>query len=547
VIDRNAAADSLTLLPLGGVGVIGMNNMLLCCGGDTLLLDSGIMFPGPDEPGVDLVLPPLDVLAKHADSLRAIVLTHGHEDHIGAVPFVLSRHNVPVYGTKFTLGLVREKLIERGLAGKVEMNEVAPGDEIEIGPFKIGFLRVTHSIPDCVSLRINTPIGNILFTGDFKIDRDLPDGTQFDEAGFKKLGDDGVLLMMSDSTNAEVAGWTRSEGTVSTALQRVIGEAKGRILIGMFSSNQYRLKAIVDAARLAGRYTALFGRSLDRYQQIASRTTRVDIAPSDLIDPRDIDLYDDDELVLACTGSQGETRATLRRIASGRHSQVRLRETDTLILSSRRIPGNERSIYEMVDDFARAGVRCVHPGLEPEIHASGHGRAEELRSVLQWVRPRFFIPVHGTHAFMTRHAEIANETGVEQSLVIENGSIVEATQNGLVVKATIACEPWYADGTMQGSAKTLELTRRRELMHQGAVAVAVTLAEDGPRIQVKTAGIIKDSRASKALHDELLGFVSAHPDAELDWLQEEVRRRARRFYKRRIGKRPTAMVMIDGD
>ena len=545
-MSKRKPPDSLTLLPLGGVGVIGMNNMLIRCGDDTLLLDSGVMFPGPAAPGVDLVLPPLDVIDEHASSLRAIVLTHGHEDHIGAVPYVLKRRNVPVYGTRFTLGLVHEKLVEHGIAGQVEVHEVAPGDAVTIGRFEVRFLRVTHSIPDCVSLHLRTPIGDVLFTGDFKIDRDLPDGTRFDEDGFRKLGDDGLLLMMSDSTNAEVAGWTRSEGEVSAALARVIAAQQGRVLIGMFSSNQYRLKAVVDAAREAGRYTALVGRSLHRYHNVASLTTRLDIRPSDLVDVRDIDLYDDNEIVLICTGSQGETRSTLRRIASGRHGKVRVREGDTLVLSSRRIPGNERSIYEMVDDFARAGVPTVHPGLEEDIHASGHARADELEAVLRWARPKMFIPVHGTHAFMSRHAEIARKTGVQQTLVVENGSEVQVRRDGMAVVGTRALQPWYADGTLQGDEEALQLSARRELMHNGAVSVAVWTRKGDVRVSVATAGIGAGEGARDMLAAELESFVAANLRADREWLHEEVRRRARRFFKRSIGKRPNAMVLLDG-
>lgn len=537
--------DKLTILPLGGVGVIGMNNMLISCGDDTLLLDSGVMFPGPDEPGVDLVIPPLKLLDEHAKNLRAIVLTHGHEDHIGAVPFVLARHNVPIYGTRFTLALVREKLSEHGLASRADLRTIAPGDTITIGVFSIGFLRVTHSIPDCVSLAIRTPVGNVLFTGDFKIDPELPDGTRFDEEGYRAFGEEGVLLMMSDSTNAEVGGWTRSEGTVATALERVVGEAEGRVLIGMFSSNQFRLRAVVDAARAAGRYTALLGRSLGRYHQAASRETRVDVPQADLIDMRDIDLYDDHELVLVCTGSQGEERAALRRIASGRHPAVRPRNGDTLLLSSRRIPGNERSIYAMIDDFARAGVRCVHGGTEPEIHCSGHAQADELKAVISWAKPRFFIPVHGTHSFMTRHAELAQEAGAGETLVIENGQQVEIDADGMRVTGVWPCAPWYADGKVSGDAATLQLDARRELMQNGVIAISAWTDGKGTSADVAAAGMAVDDALLAALRNELSEFMSSHAASPSAWLKEELRRRARRFFKRRLGKRPTALVLLD--
>jgi len=546
VSDTLPAVDHLTLLPLGGLGTIGMNNMLLSCGGDTLLLDSGVAFPGPREPGVDLVLPALDVLAQWAGSLRAIVLTHGHEDHIGAVPFVLARHNVPVYGTRFTLALVHEKLVEHGLAGRAQLREVAPGDRVTIGCFEVGFLRVTHSLPDCVSLRIGTPLGRVLFTGDFKLDDGLPDGTKVDEQGFRALGDEGVLLMMSDSTNAESTGWTRSEAEVGEHLAEQISKCRGRVLVGLFSSNLYRVRAVVEAARASGRYAALLGRSLGRYHQVASRTTRLDIRPSDLIEARDIDLYDDDELVLLCTGSQGEVRSTLRRIASGRHPHVRVHEGDTLLMSARRIPGNERTIYDMLDDFTRQGVEIVHPGMIPEIHASGHARQDELRTMLEWVRPRFFVPVHGTHAFMRKHASIARDVGVEQTLVIENGQQLRVDADRLTVCKVLDCTPWLADGNTQGSAADLDIRGRLELMHEGVVAVAVSRSDSGDGvIRIRACGVAMTDAVEDGLVRDLREWMRGlGTQVEEDWFAEEVRRRTRRYFKRALGKRPVALVSV---
>ncbi len=544
---RQHRKDRVEFLPLGGLGVIGMNNMLMKCGDTSVLLDSGVMFPSPEQPGVDLVLPNLDLLGREAPQLDAIVLTHGHEDHIGAVPYVLARHNVPVYGGRFTLALVHEKLVEHGLSGRAQLIEVAPGQNITIGCFRFGFLRVTHSIPDCMSLAIETPVGRVLFTGDFKIDRALPDGTRFDEDGFRKLGDDGVLLMMSDSTNAENPGWTRSEGEVAKALVEAISKAPGRVLVGLFSSNLYRVKAVVNAARESGRYCALFGRSLDRYRRVAAKNTRLDIRGADLIDQRDIDLYDDDELVMICTGSQGEMRATLRRVASGTHNHIRLRPTDTLLLSSRRIPGNERPIYEMVDDFARLGAAIVHPGMEPTLHASGHARADELGALISWVRPKFFVPVHGTHAFMKQHAAIAEANGVGSTVVVENGQRFQLTTDGITITGEVNAHPWYADGKIQGDDVTLGLKGRRELMRQGCVAVAARFNGKNNHVQVTTTGLAATDELCEQLADELGRFMDetkGRPDPT--WLSEELRRRARRFFKRTIGKRPVAMVLLDG-
>ncbi len=466
---------ALQLLPLGGVGRIGMNAMLLGCGDDWLLLDCGVMFPEPDQTGVELVLPSLAMLGAFKDRIRAIVITHGHEDHIGAVPYALKVLECPVYATRFTIGLLQHKLKEHGLVDSAELHIVKPGMRTQIGPFDIGYLRVTHSIPDCVSLAIRTPVGNMVFTGDFKIEEGIRDGQLFDTEGFRAFGDEGVDLLLSDSTNAEVPGWTGKESSVGTHLREVFARCKGRILVGLFASNIYRVHEIIDAARHCGRYCTTAGKSLQRYIECANSFTNMPFDADDLIELKDIEKYDDDELVILCTGSQAEPRAALARIANGSHPELSVKPTDTVVLSARQIPGNERRIHQMLNDFARRGAHVIYPRNDRGIHVSGHACQDELKTMLELVRPRCFIPVHGEYTFLQTHADMARELGVKHVSLIENGHHTEVGPDGIRNLAVRNVEPWYGDGMTYGDADMIELKARLQLAWNGVVAVEMDL------------------------------------------------------------------------
>jgi ribonuclease J len=465
----------LTLLPLGGVGRIGMNAMLLAYGDDAVLLDCGVMFPENDQLGVEVIVPSLGVLARWKGQLKAYVITHGHEDHIGALPWALRTVDAPVYATRFTAGLIQRKLREHDLDAKVALRVIGPGRTLQVGPFSFEFLRVTHSIPDCVSLAISTPAGNVLFTGDFKIEEGLRDGSVFDKDGFQAFGRKGVALMMSDSTNAEVAGWSGSEQKVGEALAEVIAQCKGRVLVALFASNLYRLHAIVDAARENGRYTVLCGRSLRQYVEAANGFSDIPFDADDFVDLDDIGKYDPDELCLVCTGSQGEPRSALAKAAAGTHPDITITADDTVVLSSRVIPGNERRIHGMLNDLARRGAHVVYTRNNRGIHASGHAYADEQKQLLQWVMPRSFVPVHGEYTFLQRHADLAKEVGVQHTLVVENGALLELTPDGVRVRDTIDVEPWYVDQNLVGDADKLELKSRAQLGWNGVVAVSLHL------------------------------------------------------------------------
>ena len=520
-----------------------MNAMLLGCGDDWLLLDCGVAFPDPEMTGVELVLPSLLVLGSFASKIRAIVITHGHEDHIGALPYVVQVVKAPVYATRFTGGLIQNKLREHGLVEKVALHVISPAKPLEIGPFNISFLRVTHSLPDCVSLAIRSPAGNFLFTGDFKIEAGLRDGAVFDEAGFRAFGDAGVDLMMSDSTNAEVAGWSGSEAAVGQRLREVFAVQQGRIIIGLFASNLYRLHSIIDAARENGRYCVLLGKSLERYMAAANAFTEMPFDSEDLLSVKDCGRYDDNELVIICTGSQGEPRAALPRVANGTHPEINVKAGDTLVLSARQIPGNEKRIHGMLNDFARGGAHVVYVRTDRQIHASGHAYQEELRTLLKWVRPKAFIPVHGEYTFLQRHAELATECGAQQTLIIENGQLVELAGGTLAVCGHRKCEPWFADGLVFGDAESLQLQARQQLGWHGAVAVQLELKRELGVVTAKVRALPcgvqhEQGELAKEIEGTLQrwasGLSAKTPVAAIEGLvQQQVRKVVKRYSQRK--------------
>ncbi len=554
---RASGETPVTLLPLGGVGRIGMNAMLLGYGEDRILLDCGVMFPDEDITGVDVLLPSLQKLAQLAPTIRAIVLTHGHEDHIGAVPFVARLLKVPIYATRFTAGLVAHKLREHNLQHEVDVRLYKPGDKLTIGPFVIEPLRITHSIPDAVSLAIRTPIGTLFFTGDFKIEQGLRDGSVFDEAGFRALGDEGVLLLMSDSTNAEVPGWSGNEADVAEALVDAVGACEGRVIASLFASNIYRLHSMIDAARHNGRYVVLLGRSLKTYTECANSFTDMRFDAEDIIDVKEMDRYDDNEIMVICTGSQAEPRAVLARAALGEHPDLSIRPTDTIILSSRQIPGNERKIHQMLNDFARRGAHVVYQRNNRAIHCSGHAYAEEQKQVLQWLRPKFFFPVHGEYTFLQRHADLAKECGVNRTIVAENGQELRVFAERVDLRDVHDVAPWYADGTVVGDEDALEIKARRQLAWNGAVAVSLLLRRRGTAkvgsgtgfvgtVQVKPTGVYQGAgRLSEELRTGLQAWLGSL-DANLvdSAIEDQVRIQTRRICKRFTTRKPVVLAMV---
>lgn len=538
-----APAGKITMLPLGGLGAIGMNNMLIGCDGHWLMLDAGVMFPDKRCPGIDLVLPSLDVLDRLEGEFHGVVLTHGHEDHIGSLPFVRKRHDVRIWGTRFTLGLVRARFAEHDLDVSC-LRETTPGEHLKLGPFDIDFLRVTHSIPDCVSLAIRTPVGNVLFTGDFKIDAGLPCGTRFDEAGYRAFGDEGVLLLLADSTNIQRNGRTISEEVVAGGLREAIAEAPGRVFIGLFSSNLYRLHSVLAAARATGRKVCLLGRSLHKYLQVASEWGGNLDFSGPFVSESALGSYEDHELLFVCTGTQGEPRAALGRIANGMH-RVKVHNEDTLLLSSRAIPGNLREIHEMIDGFTRAGAHVFHRNPPWPIHASGHAARDELEDVLRWVRPKIFAPVHGTRTFLEDHADLGEDCGVKRVCVFENGDLLQVDQDGAQVLDKIPLEAWYYDGMHVGTRETLGVRQRADLAWHGAIAVSVSMGDEPTQVRLDTRGVFTDGgRLESELKETIVPYLDRLEILDNDALREEVRLFTRRFFKRATGKKPQVMASL---
>jgi ribonuclease J len=549
--------DHLSLLPLGGVGRIGMNAMLLGAHAQpvarpddpSILLDCGVMFPEDDVFGIDLVLPSLQVLRKYRAGIQAIVITHGHEDHIGALPFVLKELRVPVYATRFTAGLIQHKLREHGLEDEVDLHLISPSRRLQIGPFDLGFLRVTHSIPDCVSLAIRTPLGNLVFTGDFKIEAGLRDGTVFDEAGFRAFGDEGVLLLMSDSTNAEVPGWSGSEAEVARTLDAQFTDRSGRIIATMFASNLYRLHSFVDAAKRHGRRTVLVGRSLHTYLNCGNSFTQMPFDPSDFAKVEDLHRYDDDQLLVICTGSQAEPRSVLARAAAGTHPDLELKPSDTVLLSSRVIPGNERRIHAMLNDLARRGAHVLYHRNCKGIHVSGHAYADEQKRMLELVRPKFFFPVHGEYTFLKRHAELASETGVKRTLVAENGQRLELRPDRVEVRDVVDVAPWYADGQVVGDADALAIRERQRLAWNGVVAVTLALRKHDRHVtgeaEVQVYGVPGEAEIEEEMELALERWLAdLDPQLGDDALDQSLRHKVRQVCKRFTTRKPVVMPFV---
>jgi len=474
-------AGALRATPIGGAGEIGKNMYLVELGGRVVVIDCGVKFPTPDQLGVDLVLPDFDVLAGRLADIDALILTHGHEDHIGAVPyFVKTVGRVPIMGTRFTLALVRSKLEEHRL-GDVELIEIAAGERRQVGPFEAEFIRVSHSIPDCVAVALRSPAGTVLHTADFKFDHAPIDDEPTDVAALARLGDEGVLLLLADSTNAEVPGVIAPERTVGTELRRQFASAPGRVILTAFSSHIHRIQQVLDAAHHDGRMVALVGRSLLRNFNIAVNLGIVRVPDGVLVNVKTIDGYPDDELVIVTTGSQGEPLSGLRRMAYGDHQNVTIRPGDTVVFSSRIVPGNELAVNETMNRLIRAGARVVTADSAP-VHVSGHGAADELRLMLKLVRPRFFAPIHGEIRHQKAHSELGRTVGItaDRTFLLDNGHVLEVSEDGAAVVDRLEIGLVYVDGLGIGDVADGILRDRRHLSEDGLVLIVATLsANDG--------------------------------------------------------------------
>lgn len=552
-------ASALRIIPLGGVGEIGKNMYVVEYDGRIVVIDSGVTFPGPEQMGVDLVLPDMTYLAENASRIDALILTHGHEDHIGAVPwFIREVGPVPILGTRFTLALVRGKLDEHRLLGEAEMVEIAAGDPPrKVGPFEAEFLRVTHSIPDCVAVALTCPAGTLVHTGDFKFDH-LPIGgpsKRSDIPGLARLGDRGVLVMLGDSTNAEVpVSGKRSEESVGPALASLFATAPGRVIVTTFSSQIDRMQQVVDAAYRDGRMVAVVGRSMVRNVNVARNLGYLNVPDGVMVADKDIDSVPDDELVILTTGSQGEPMSALRRMANHAHPRVTIKKGDTIVYSSRRIPGNELAIDETINRLVASGARVVTPDDRPEIHASGHGVRDELAWMLQLVRPRFFLPVHGEARHQMAHADLANRLGIpERTFILENGDVLEVSADGAELADRVPSGITYVDSYGVSDVGEGVLRDRRHMSEDGLVLIVVQVdTHDGtidgtPDIVTRGFGGAEDEVLIDAIREAVAASIAESSEErvhEVDVLKKQLHDAVAALINRKLRQRPVILPVV---
>lgn len=499
------SAQKLQIIPLGGLGEIGKNMTVIRVDDEILVIDSGLMFPEEDMLGIDLVIPDISYLLENRDKIKAIVLTHGHEDHIGALPYVLKQINVPVYGTRLTLGILEGRLKENGVDSG-NLHSVMQGDIINVGCFSVGFIRVNHSIPDAVGLSIKTPVGMIVHTGDFKLDYTPIDGKMTDFRRFSDLGNKGVLVMMADSTNSERSGHTPSERTVGAAFDKAFHNARGRIIVATFSSNVHRIQQVIDTAVRYKRRVAVLGRSMVNVVNISLELGYIQAPEGTIIDIDEINNFRSEQLVIVTTGSQGEPMSALTRMAMSDHRKVSIVPGDTVIISATPIPGNEKMVSKTIDNLMRLGANVVY-GRDKGVHVSGHASQEELKLMHNLVRPKFFIPVHGEYHHLVQHAKLAQELGMPKDHIFlgENGQIFEFTRDKGVMAGKVAAGMVMVDGLGVGDVGNIVLRDRRQLSQDGILIVVVTMDKASNRVvsgpDIVSRGFVY-VRESEALMDE---------------------------------------------
>lgn len=474
-----AKETKLSLIPLGGLGEIGKNMMVVKYGENIIVIDSGLMFPDDEMLGIDVVIPDITYLLENREIVRGIVLTHGHEDHIGGLPYVLKQINVPVYGTKLTLGLLQGKLKENNLAGSVTLHTVKPRDVVDIGPFKVEFLRVSHSIPDAVALAIHSPVGTVVHTGDFKLDQTPVDGQITDFQKFAELGQKGTLVLMSDSTNVERPGFTMSEKVVGHTFDEAFRGAAGRIIIATFASNVHRLQQAIANAYKYDRKVAIAGRSMVNVIGIAAELGYINFPKELFVELDEINRLPANRVCILTTGSQGEPMSALTRMAMSDHRQVDILPGDTVIISATPIPGNEKLVARTIDHLFKQGADVIYESFSG-IHVSGHPSQEELKMMLNLVKPKYFVPVHGEFRHLIKHANLAAEIGVPRSniFVAENGHVLEFGKNSARLNGRVTAGRVLVDGLGVGDVGNIVLRDRKQLSQDGILIVVVTINKE---------------------------------------------------------------------
>ncbi len=546
------SSDTLRVIPLGGLGDVGRNSTSFEINGQVLLIDCGVLFPSDDHPGVDLILPGLHLLDDRLDDIAALVLTHGHEDHIGAVPYLLRRRpNIPVIGSRLTLALLREKLKEHRLRD-VDLRVVAEGTRIKVGEFDLEFLAVNHSIPDALAIAIRTRAGLVLHTGDFKMDQLPLDNRLTDLRGFARLGEEGVDLFMADSTNAETPGFTTHERDIEPAMERVFGSARQKLIVACFASHVHRVQQVMDAAVRHGRKVVYIGRSMVRNMTVAQELGYLKVPKNTLIELKQLENYPDNKVVMVSTGSQGEPLSALSRISSHEHPIVTAGPGDVVLLASSLIPGNENSVYRVINGLARNGVTVVHKG-NALVHVSGHASAGELLYCYNLIKPRNAMPVHGEIRHLIANADLAVATGVprDRAIVVEDGGVVDLAKGRAKVVGRLDCGYIFVDGSTVGDIGDAELTDRKILGADGFISVVVVVNFHSSRLlsgpDIHARGFVEDdtvfegvkAEIAKALEDSL-----ADGAEDVRQLQQVVRRVIGRWVNNTYRRRPMILPVV---
>jgi ribonuclease J len=547
--------STLKIIPLGGLGEIGMNMMVFEFGDTMFVVDSGLMFPEDYMLGVDFVIPNLDYIRQNRSKVAAIVLTHAHEDHIGALPYLLREIQVPVFGTPFTLGLVRHKLAELELISGTALHEIYPDEKLRLGPFELEFIRVGHSVVDGLGIAIHTPRGLIVHTGDYKIGYGAAGSMTTDLNKFAACGEKGVLALLSDSTNVEKEGYTISDGEIGQTLDRIISDHHGRVIVALFASNVARIQLIVDIARKRARKIVFDGRSIEISVKIAKSLGHLNISENMEINIDQVADYADDEIIIITTGSQGEPMSALARMASGIHKQIKTKPDDKVILSSKFIPGNEKAIGKIINNLYRKGADVIYEKIS-DIHVSGHAFREELKLMINLTKPEYFIPVHGEFRHLVLHARLARAVGIAEGniLLAENGQIIEFNQSGGRIRGSVPTGRVLIDGKGVGDVGRSVLRERRVLSEEGLVAVTMAFDEEtgiiiyGPEIVSR--GFVFETETGHLLEDaqcvilEVVEEVAPESPNRVDKIRAKIQTALRQYFFFTIGRRPVILPFI---
>jgi ribonuclease J len=543
---------ALEIIPLGGTGEIGKNLNLVRCNGEALIIDCGISFPGEDLPGVDLVIPDPEYLLSIRDELQAILLTHGHEDHVGALPYLLPRlGKVPIYGTPLTLALIEQRLRERRL--DAPLNPVKPGTPFQVGSITVEPIRVTHSIPDCVAYALRTAEGIVVFTGDFKFDHTPVDGERTDFNHLARLGDEGVLLLLSDCTNAERTGWTPSESTVSDAYYTLFANAQGRILVTTFASNIHRLQQAIDMAQLYGRKVAVLGRRMEQNVDIAMQRGYLRVEPGVLISARQLDDYPPEQILVLTTGSQGEPLSALSQIAADEYPRLKITPGDTVILSATPIPGNESLVWRTVNRLVRLGAKVYHDGIAP-VHVSGHASQEELKLMISLLKPRYLAPVHGEPRHQAAYFELARQMGYrdEQMFMLENGAVLRIENGIATLGEKVPAGRLLIEEGVEGGVPESLIRDRRHIAQEGILVALITVRAQTGELVDDPQFILRGFEWQNEVQPELareavlqtLGKMSPPEISDWDNIREELTQVLRRFCRKHLSRRPMVVTVV---